>query len=278
MSLFRPRLRASILAAGAVIALAVLTACSSGATVSDNGLKTLTPGKLTIATGQPAYSPWVLDNKPQSGKGFESAVAYAVADKLGFAKKDVVWVRTGFDDAIAPGPKSFDLNIQQFSVTAARKKAVDFSPAYYTTTQAIVTEKGSPAADITTLAGLKKVKVAVAAGTTSYTVFKDEVGVEPQIFNSEDDAVLALKSGQVDAIATDLPSAFYLAGSELKGGKVIGQFADTTGGDKFAFVLPKNSPLTKKVTVAMDALQKDGTFTALAKKWLSTSVDVPILK
>jgi polar amino acid transport system substrate-binding protein len=277
MPSLRTRILRSAAAVGIVVALTALTACSSTAASTTHGLDTVTAGKLTIATGQPAYSPWVLDNKPASGKGFESAVAYALAAKLGFAKKDVVWTRTTFDSAIAPGPKTFDLNIQQFSITAQRKKAVDFSSPYYTTTQAIVTVEGSPAAKVTTIAGLKNVKVGAQVGTTSYSVFKKEVGVEPQVFNSNDDAVLALKSGQVDALVVDLPTAFYLAGAELKKGKIVGQFADNTGGDQFGIVLAKGSPDTKKVSAALDALRSDGTLDALTKKWLSTTVSVPVL-
>jgi polar amino acid transport system substrate-binding protein len=271
----RPRIRTAVVAAGIALALLGLSACSSG---GSSDAKTVTSGKLTIATGQPAYSPWVIDNKPANGKGFESAVAYAVANKLGYAKKDVVWTRTTFDSAIAPGPKTFDLNLQQFSITPTRKKAVDFSSPYYTTSEAIVTTKGSPAASITTLAGLKKIKLGVQSGTTSYTVVVNDVKTQPEVFNSNDDAVLALKSGQVDAIAVDLPTAFYLADSEVKNGVVLGQFSDTKGGDQFGFVLPKGSPLTKKVTAAVNAIRKDGELATITKKWLSTSVNVPVFK
>jgi polar amino acid transport system substrate-binding protein len=277
MSVSRSRVRIAVVAAGVAVALAALTGCSSSS--SSSGVAPVTAGKLTIATGQPAYSPWVIDNKPQTGKGFEAAVAYAVAAKMGYAKKDVVWTRTTFDSAIAPGPKTFDLNIQQFSVTAQRKKAVDFSSSYYTTSQAIVTTKGTPAASITTLAGLKNVKIGVAEGTTTYALLqKDVPGGQIQVFNSNDDAVLALKSGQIDALATDLPTAFYLAESEVKNGVVSGQFSDTSGGDQFGIVLPKGSSLTKKVTSAVNAIRKDGQLASLTKKWLSTSVNVPVYK
>ena len=273
--------------AALAFSLVALSACASTTTSSTPApskaaaaapdLKTLTSGKFTVATGQPSYSPWVIGDKPESGKGFEAAVAYAVAAKLGYAKSDVVWVRTTFDAAIAPGPKSFDVNLQQFSVTAARKKAVDFSSPYYTTTQALVTTKSSPAASVTTLAGLKALKIGVAVGTTSYTVVSQDVGT-PQVYNSNDDAVQALKSGQIDALAVDLPTAFYLADAEVKNGLVTGQFAETTGGDQFAFVLPKDSALTKPVSDAVDAITKDGQLAAITKKWLSTTVNVPVFK
>jgi polar amino acid transport system substrate-binding protein len=285
VSLIPSRLARTIAVVGATIAVAALAACSataSGSTSTDSasqGLQTLTAGKLTIATGQPAYTPWVIDNKPENGQGFESAVAYAVAAKLGFAKKDVVWTRTTFDSAIAPGPKDFDLNLQQFSISDERKKAVDFSSSYYTTSQAIVTTKSSPAASVTTLDGLKKVKIGVATGSTTYTLLKKDVGGNNlAVFNSNDDAVLALKTGQVDAVATDLPTAFYLAGAQVDNGVVSGQFADTSGGDQFGIVLPKDSPNTAKVTAAVDAIRKSGELDAITKKWLSTTVNVPVFK
>lgn len=291
MSLFRPRrtrLAAVLAAAGVVLALSACAAGSpdpaassspsSGASSAAASLPTLTPGTLTVATGQPAYSPWVEDNDPASGKGFESAVTYAVAKQLGFTKSQVTWTRSTFDSAIAPGAKTFDLNIQQFSVTPAREKAVDFSSPYYTTSQAVVTTKGSAAASATTLSALKAVKIGVASGTTSYSLVNSDVGVQPQVFNSVDDAVLALKSGQVQAIVTDLPTAFYLASSEVKNGVVSAQFAGTSGGDQFAFVLQKGSKLTPYVSRAVDAIRKSGELAAITKQWLSSEVDVPVLQ
>ena len=274
-----PRRLARVLTVAAVsAALFALSACSSTSTTTTHGLQTVTAGKLTIATGQPAYSPWVIDNKPQTGKGFEAAVAYAVAKQLGFSKSEVTWVRTGFDAAIAPGPKNFDFNLQQFSITDKRKKAVDFSSPYYTTTQAIVAYKDSPVASATTTAELKKYKIGVPAGTTSYDVLVKDVGGSPAVYNSEDDAVEALKSKQVDAIAVDLPTAFYITSSQLKNATVVGQFSDTAGGDDYGLVLAKNSPETKKVTAAVDALRSNGTLAALQKKWLSDTVHVPTFK
>lgn len=284
MSVVPSRIARALSVAGVAIVVAALAACSStpsssNTSPSGSGLQTLTAGKLTIATGEPAYSPWVIDNKPENGKGFESAVAYAVAEKLGFAKEDVVWTRTTFDSAIAPGPKDFDLNIQQFSISDDRKKAVDFSSPYYTTSQALVTSKSSPAASVTTIDGLKKIKIGVATATTTYTLLKKEIGGSNiAVFNSNDDAVLALKTGQVDAVATDLPTAFYLADSQVDNGVVSGQFADTSGGDQFGIVLPKDSPNTAKVTAAVDALRSSGELDTITKKWLSTTVNVPVFK
>jgi polar amino acid transport system substrate-binding protein len=277
--------RTTALAAVATATAFALTACAFGGDApaesagSDSDLPTVTAGSLTIATGEPAFEPWVVGDDPASGEGFEAAVAYAVAEKLGFAEEDVVWARSTFDSAIAPGPKDWDLNIQQFSVTDERKQAVDFSSPYYTTTQAVVTTGSSPAAEATSIAELQEYTVGVMSATTSYTVAEAQLGADKlRVYNSNDDAVAALQSGQVDAIVVDLPTAFYLAGAVLDDGSVIGQFADSSaGGDELAFVLPKDSELTDAVTEAVDALREDGTLAELEQEWLSDAVDVPVL-
>jgi polar amino acid transport system substrate-binding protein len=271
-------LRSTIAAATTVVAALALTACSAGGTGGGNAGGTVTDGKLTIATGQPAYSPWVEDNKPQTGKGFESAVAYAVAEEMGYDKSDVVWKRSTFDSAIAPGAKDWDLNVQQFSIDAKRKKAVDMSSPYYTTTQAVVTTSGSKAAGDISVAALKKDTIGVATGSTSITAVKDVLGITPQVFNSNDDAVLALKSGQIDAIVTDLPTAFYMSAAQLDDGTVSAQFPADGKGDQFGFVLPKGSALTKKVDTALGKLDDDGTLSKLQAKWLSSETNTPVLR
>ena len=276
--------RAAIVAVGVAAAVS-LVACAPASEsagqegTSSEGLQTVTEGKLTIATGEPNYEPWFVDDDPANGKGFEAAVAAEVADELGYSADDIVWVRTTFDGAIAPGPQDWDLNIQQFSITDERKNAVDFSSPYYTTAQAVVAVGSSPAASSTTIDELKDAKVGVASSTTSYTVAKEQLGdANLSVFNSVDDVVLALKSGQIDAMITDLPGAFYVVGAQLDDGVVTGQFADADGGDDFGIVLPKGSALTEDVTAAVDALREDGTLDELQQEWLSDAVDVPVLK
>ncbi len=269
-------LRFTLAVATAAVAALALTSCAAGSGSNEDG--TVTDGKLTIATGEPAYSPWIEDNKPESGKGFESAVAYAVAKEMGYSKSDVVWKRSTFDSAIAPGPKDWDLNVQQFSIDAKRKKAVDMSSAYYTTTQAVVTTSTSKAVDDTSIAALKKDAIGVATGSTSIASVKSVLGVTPQVFNSNDDAVLALKSGQIDAIVTDLPTAFYMAAAQLDDGTVSAQFPSDGKGDQFGFVLPKGSELTSKVDKALKSLTDDGTLEDLQTKWLSSETNTPVLK
>jgi polar amino acid transport system substrate-binding protein len=273
----------SIVAAGAAAIIISLAACAPAATPGDSAASGyVTDGKLTIATGEPAYYPWVIDDKPESGDGFESAIAYAVAAKLGFDKKDVVWVRTTFDEAIAPGPKTFDFNLQQFSITDERKANVDFSTAYYETTQVVITTKTSKAAGATSIADLKDLLIGAQTGTTSFDAIEQQIKptAGAQVFNTNDDAKLALESGTVDAIVVDLPTAFYLTGVELTGGLIIGQLPKPDGksGDEFGLVLAKDSPLTSKVSTAVDALRDSGDLQKIADAWLASAANAPVLK
>lgn len=275
----------SFLIAGLSIALALtVTSCSSNsdstasASCEKADLKTITAGKLTIATGEPAYYPWVIDDKPESGDGFEGAVAYAVAKQLGFNADEVTWVRTTFDGAIAPGEKSFDFNLQQFSITEDRKKAVDFSSPYYTAPQAIVSFKGSKIAGKTSIADLKAAKLGAAVGTTSLDAISNQIGSKPEVFNDNAAGVSALKNKQIDGLVVDLPTAFYLSAVEIPDGLIVGQLPSTGSGDQFGLLLAKDSPLTACVSGAVDAITKDGTLAAITDKWLATSAGAPVLK
>jgi polar amino acid transport system substrate-binding protein len=262
-----------------------LTACSksestdvASGSCTKADLATITSGKLTIATGEPAYYPWVIDDKPESGEGFEGAVAYAVAKQLGFTNEEVVWVRTTFDGAVTPGDKNFDFNLQQFSITDERKTAVDFSSPYYTAPQAIVSYKGSKIAGKTSIADLKNAKLGAAVGTTSLDAIQNQIGVKPQVFNDNAAGVTALKNGQIDGLVVDLPTAFYLSGVEVKDGLIVGQLPSTGAGDQFGLLLSKGSKLTTCVSGAVDAITADGTLAAITDKWLATDAGAPVLK
>ena len=244
-------------------------------------LKTITAKTLTIATGQPAYSPWVLDDKPESGKGFEAAVAYAVAKKLGYTNAQVKWVRTSFDSAIAPGPKTFDFNIQQYSITADRAKVVDFSTSYYKSNQAIVTFKGSKLDGVKSIADVKakKATIGAAVSSTSLDAVEKVLGVKPQVFNDNAAAVTALKNKQIDGLVVDLPTAFYLSAVEVPNGVIAGQFANVDKADKGAgLLLAKNSPITSCVTKALEAVRSSGELATITTKWLTASAGAPLLK
>ena len=282
-----PLRRLAIVSAVAALALGLASCSSAGtsgsssAALSDSELDTVTPGVLTIATSEPAYSPYVEDDDPTTGEGFESAVAYAVAEKLGYSADEVEWVREDFDASITPGAKDWDLNIQQFSITDERKQAVDFSSPYYTATQAVVTYAGSPADGATSIADLTSVKFGVQAATTSLTTLQDAIAPEQEIsqFNSNADAIAALKNKQVDAIVLDLPTAIYEVNVDLDDGVIVGQLESDGDSDQFGIVLPKDSSLTDAVTEAVDELQADGTLDALAQTWLNTNgVSIPFLQ
>lgn len=244
-------------------------------------LKLLTAGKLTVATDDPAYDPWFSDNDPTNGKGFESAVAYAVADKLGFAKTDVTWVKQGFNQAIQPGAKKFDFDINQFSISAKRAKAVDFSSPYYSAAQAVITLKDSKYADAKSLADLKDAQLGAQIATTSLDAINDQIKptAEARVYDDTTKAAQALQNKQVDAIVADLPTAYYLTAAEIDGGTIAGQFQPTTGQqEEFGLLLDKDSELTPCVDAAVDALDQDGTLTKLQEKWLNQATDVPELQ
>jgi polar amino acid transport system substrate-binding protein len=242
---------------------------------------TKTTGKLTIATDEPAYEPWFEDDKPANGKGFESAVAYAVAGRLGYGRSAVVWQRVPFNKAFAPGEKTFDFDINQVSISAERKKAVDFSSGYYDVRQAVIALKGGKAARATSIADLKGLKLGAQVGTTSLDYISDVVKPSQQAaaYSKNDEAVSALRNGQVDAIVTDLPTAFYITSAQVTDARVVGQFENQGGApEQFGLVLDKGSGLTPCVTAAVDALRENGTLARLEKQWLSDAVDAPVLK
>jgi polar amino acid transport system substrate-binding protein len=277
--------RFGIFAVAVIAAALTLTGCGSkdssssqAASCEKADLATITEGKLTIATGEPAYYPWVIDDKPESGEGFEGAVAYAVAKQLGFEAADVTWVRTTFDSAVTPGEKKFDFNLQQFSITEDRKMAVDFSSPYYTAPQAIVSFKGSKIEGMSSLADLKSAKLGAAVGTTSLDAIENQIGIKPQVFNDNAAGVSALKNKQIDGLVVDLPTAFYLSGVEVPNGLIVGQLPSTGAGDQFGLLLSKASKLTSCVTGAVDAITADGTLAAITDQWLASDAGAPVLK
>ncbi|MEU7929906.1 ABC transporter substrate-binding protein [Micromonospora sp. NPDC049801] len=236
-----------------------------------DSLPTRTPGKLTIATDQPAYEPWFRQDKPENGEGFEAAVAYAVAEKLGYARADVAWTRVKFDTAIAPGEKTFDFDINQFSVTDERKQAVDFSAPYYLVRQTVIALKSSKIAGKKTVADLKGAKLGAQVGTTSYQAITDVIKptAKPQVYNSNDDAKKALQNGQIDGLVVDLPTAFYITGAEVTDAVIVGQLPRVGVPEVFGLLLDKNSPLTRCVSGAVGQLSEAGTLKELEQKWLA---------
>ena len=236
-------------------------------------------GQLTVGTDKPAFPPYFVDDDPTNGKGFESAVAYAVADELGFTKDEVEWTVVPFNASYAPGPKDFDFDINQISITPAREKAVDFSSPYYTAPQAVVTPKSSEFANAETFAELEGATVGVQIGTTSLDAV-DQVmqpAEDPKVFNDSNDVVTALKQGQVDAVVVDLPTAFYVTAAQVPNSKIVGQFS-APGGDSFGLLLEKDSELTDCLDQAIAALEESGQLEQITNKWMGAAAGAPELR
>ncbi|MEJ7876811.1 MAG: ABC transporter substrate-binding protein, partial [Solirubrobacterales bacterium] len=234
---------------------------------------------LTIATDDPAFPPYFEDDDPTNGRGFESAVAFAIADELGYSEDQVNWVVQPFNSSYAPGPKEFDFDINQISITDKRAEAVDFSSPYYEAKQAVVALKGSPAADAATLADVADADIGVQIGTTSLDAVNTTIqpSSDAQVFDTSNDVVSALKNEQVDAVVVDVPTAFFLTAVQVTEAEIVGQFAGPEG-DEFGALLEKDSPLTDCVSVAIDALRESGELAEIEEQWLSQEADAPILE
>jgi polar amino acid transport system substrate-binding protein len=287
-------MRRLLLLAIPLSALALTATATGGGTVTASctkaGLSTVNGGKLTIGTDNPAYPPWYAGgtpkgskwkiNDPATGKGFESAVAFAVAKQLGFGKADVQWAYVPFAKSFAPGKKSFDFDINQISYSPARAKVVDFSNSYYDVNQAVVVLKGSKAASARSIAGLHGLKFGVQIGTTSYDAIVKQIkpGSKPAVYSTNDKVVFALKTKQIDALVVDLPTAFYVTAVQVPNGKILGQLPSKSGGEHFGMVLQKGSPLTACVNQALARLKASGTLQRIQATWLSKVVGAPVLR
>ena len=287
--------KAALVAVLAVAALVAATTSQATSTTTPLGchkdsLDTVNDGKLTIGTDNPAYPPWFGGgevkgskwkvNDPSTGKGFESAVAYAVASTLGYAKGDVQWTYVPFNKAFAPGKKSFDFDINQISATPARAKVVAFSSSYYDVNQAIVVLKGTPISRVHSVAGLRKYKLGAQLGTTSYTYITDEIkpSKSPSVFDDNAAAIQQLKNKQIDGLVVDLPTAFYVTAVQVPNGTILGQFPSASGGEHFGMVFAKDSSLTGCVDRALDTLKANGTLKRIQQQWLAKATGAPVLK
>jgi len=277
-----------------VVALAlVATACGGdddgaggGGSCAIEDLELVTAGTLTVATGEPAFPPWVgtTDGEnfdvPESKTGFESAVAYEIATRLGFGDDQVTWVRTGFDEAIAPGPKDFDFNVQQYSITDERDEVVDFSEPYYVTQQALVTFADSSLVGATTLADLKGAKLGAQIGTTSLDFIEDVIkpDAEASVYDTNADAKSAMEAGQLDGIVVDLPTAFFITAVEIEGSVVAAAFsAEAAAPDEFGLLFAEGSTLRDCVDSVIEEMREDGTLASLEEQWLTQGSGVTVI-
>lgn len=290
----RTRLIHSLSLAGTAALVVAFGACAPEEEAEDNtgevaeadecaveDLPLKNPGTLTIGTDSPAYEPWFVDNDPSNGKGFESAVAYAVAEEMGFEQDQVEWIKVGFNSLFKPGATDFDFDINQVSITAQRDESVDFSEGYYSAAQAVITLKDSPAADATSLEELAGFKLGAQTGTTSLTAIRDIIQPEqePLVFDDTNVAKQAMDNGQVDAILADLPTAFYISAVEIPGSQLIGQFQPETGEqEQFGMLFEQGSELLPCVNRALETLKEDGTLADIEEQWLSDVVSVPELQ
>jgi len=268
-------------------------AATTAAAADDCAKESLTlveEGQLTVGTDNPAYPPWFEGgspegsqweiNDPSTGEGFESAVAYAIAEELGFAEDEVEWVVVPFNQSFRPGPKNFDFDINQISFTDERASAVDFSESYYDVNQAIVTVADSSIADAASIADLKEAKLGAQIGTTSYDYIVENIqpNREPSVYDTNNDAISALNAKQIDGIVVDLPTAFFVVAAELDDGVIVGQFPAPGEQERFGLVLEQDSPLTPCVDAAIATLREDGTLEEIQQEWLSDKVDAPVLE
>jgi len=239
-----------------------------------DSLNLVNPGTLTVGTDNPAFPPWVLKNDPASGEGYESAVAYEIADRLGFTADQVEWVTVPFNKSYAPGPKDFDFDINQISVTPEREEAVTFSGSYYDVSQALIVNDGTPIASATGVSELKEYRFGAQIGTTSLQFITEVIQPteQPQVYDTTSDALTALKNGQIDGTVLDLPTASYSAG---KGQSVVGQFAST--GEHFGLLFEKDNPLVTCVNQVLDDMRAGGVLDELETRWLADYLDVPTI-
>jgi len=251
---------------------------ANAANCTPSKMETHTPGTLTVATDDPAYPPYFEENEPANGKGFESAVAYAIGKQLGYPKSKIVWTTEPFDSSYAPGPKSFDFDLNEITITPTREKAVDFSAPYYRAQQAVVALEGSEAAKAESLAELQGTKFGVQINTTSLQAVEEEIepSSQPEVFNSSGDVVTALKNGQVEAVVVDLPTALYLTEAQVENATIVGQFGRPTG-EEWGALLAKESPLTSCVSEAIEALEASGELEEITQRWMSQAAEAPQL-
>ena len=233
---------------------------------------------LTIATDKPAYPPYFENDEPENGEGFEGAVGYAIGEQLGYTKDQIKWTVEPFDSSYAPGPKNFDFDLNEISITPVREKAVDFSAPYYTAKQAVVALEGSEAAKAKTLAELQDTKFGVQINTTSLKAVEEfiEPSSKPEVFNGSGDVVTALKNGQVEAVVVDLPTALYLTAAQVENATIVGQFGKAEG-EEWGALLAKESPLTTCVSGAIEALKESGELEKITQRWMSQAAEAPQL-
>jgi polar amino acid transport system substrate-binding protein len=255
----------------------------------DSNVSYIADGQLTIATGNPAYPPWFEGgempgsdfklNDPATQEGFESAVAYAVAGELGFEADQVAWIPLAFAKSYAPGPKDFDVGLQQISFSEKRAQAVDFTDSYYDVNQALVSTKGSAIDGATTIGDLSDAKLGAPIGTTSLTFIEETIqpNQEASVYDDLNGAVTDLTNGTIDGIVVDLPTAFYVSAVQVPKGVIVGQFEGGGSEEYFGMTLGKGNPLTRCIDLALAQLKDDGRLADIQQEWLADKASAPVI-
>ena len=260
------------------------TAAPDSCDVAD--LNLVAPGTLTVATAEPAFPPWVgtpdgdFFDEPESGVGFESALVYAIAAELNFMEEDVVWTRIGFNEAIAPGEKPWDFNIQQYSITEDRKEVVDFSSPYYVTTQALIAYPDSPYASATSVDDLKDAILGAQIGTTSLDFIENVIqpNTEPNVYDENVDLEAAMNAGQIDALVVDLPTGYFITAAQVEGSIIAGQFeSEAAEPDEYGMLFAKGNSLVPCVNTALETLRENGTLQEIEDLYLTQDGGIPTI-
>lgn len=285
-----PTLRSALVAVASLSAVLALSSCAqedsspdAGASASASGdacadITTVQNGTLTVGTSDPAFPPYVIDNDPTNGDGFEPAVAYAVAEEMGFTADQVDWTFTGFNKLFAPGEKDFDFALNQIGITPEREQAVTFSDPYYEAANAVLVLKDSEFADATTLAEFQDAKIGVQVATTALAQVEDQIAPtqDVAVFDDTTASTQALKNGQIDALVTDLPTTLYLGDVELPG-VVVGQLPGDEAADTWGLVLQKDNALVGCVNQALTTLRDSGELESITTEWMTEYSKAPVL-
>jgi polar amino acid transport system substrate-binding protein len=237
---------------------------------SPDELETFAPGVLTVATGDPVFPPWMLNDDPASGEGFENGLVYALAEELGYVADDVVWTTTGFDEAIAPGAKDYDFNIQQFSVTDEREEIVDFSIVYYQPEKAVIALPDSSVAQATSFEDLLEASWGAALGTTDFDYLQNVLGVDDAaVFDDQAGVFLALEGGQIDATVAALPTALFATAVQVPDAAIVATLPADPNDNGHGLLFEQGSPLVDCINQGLQALIDAGVVDDLASQYLT---------
>lgn len=268
------------------------------------------PGRLRLSTDIPAFPPWwggdaaeQYPNEPETGspwsdaefsaepysmEGFEGAVAYAIADAMGFSPDEVDWLANPvFEQAFAPGVKPFDFHVAQIAITDERAQSVTFTDPYFDSNQAILALTGTEITSATSIEDLRAFRLGAAANTTAFSFLENTIQptVEPSVYADNAATREALEADLVDGIVVDLVTAFFMRDAQLEDfatdepeGTIVGQFGPPAEPDHVGAVLDLDNPLVDCVNHAIATIKADGTHQAILDEWINTGEEIPFVE